>query len=68
MAKIDNGEGAESAFHVSPTVAATKFAAAEGAHDIIDSMEGGVLPPASGDEGTPELRQTDAVGADKLEH
>lgn len=66
--KVDREGGATSAMHVSPTVAATRFAEAADAGAVIDSMTGGTLPSAAGAEGTPMLRQTAAVQHDKLEH
>lgn len=65
--KIDNGAGAEISQHVSPTVAATRFADCGGAHDLLDT-DAGVLPAASGEEGAPQMRDTKAVMSDKLEH
>lgn len=58
--KIDNESGAMNAQHVSGTVAATKFPQAADATAILDT-DAGVLPAATGAEGTPLLRQTKAV-------
>lgn len=60
MSKIDNEGGACSSLHVSPTVAATRFATADGVRDLLDT-DAGVLPAATGAEGTPALKQTVAV-------
>lgn len=58
--KIDNGQGAEISQHVSPTVAATSFPTVQDVKAILDT-DAGVLPAATGAEGTPEFRQTVAV-------
>lgn len=59
--KIDNEGGACNSLHVSPTVAATRFASAADASAVIESNVGANLPSAMGDEGTVDMRQTKAV-------
>lgn len=59
--KVDRESGANTAMHVSPTVAATKFASADNAGAIIESNVGANLPAAAAQEGTVDMRQTKAV-------
>ena len=65
MAKMDNV--AEIAQHVSPTVAATKFAQADGARDILDT-DAGVKPSAVGTDGMVQGIEGKTVGFDTNEN